>query len=379
MTAYSHQLPYTSGVPRGPSIAVNAALVGDRPTGLAACIVHIVAALDRLGERLIVFTSRPDLFRTGGAQVFSTPAALRLDRGAAGHMLRLAWTQSVFRSRVRAAGADVVLNCVPEGLLGSSVPQVTVVHDLIPLRYPLGYPRQQPYFRHYVPRVVRGSRAIVASSESTSRDLVHFYHLAPAAIRVIPLRYAAERFSPALSPTGSPSALYVGNVMPHKNLIRLLEAFAATDLGSRRLVIRGWGRRPHVRALEERIVALGLGLRIDWRPYATDAELVALYRGARMLLLPSLYEGFGLTALEAMACGTPVIAANLSSLPELVGAAALLVDPTDSGAIANAISRLFTDDGLVAELSARGLARARLFPWERTATTLRTVVREAAE
>jgi glycosyltransferase involved in cell wall biosynthesis len=365
-------------VPKGLSIAVNAALVGERPTGLAACIVNIVAALDRLGERLIVFTSRPDLFKTARAQVLSAPAALRLERGGAGHMLRLAWTHSVFRARLRAAGADVVLNCVPEGPLGSPVPQVTVVHDLIPLRYPQEYPRQQLYFRHYVPRVLRGSRAIVASSGSTARDLVDFYGPPPAAIRVIPMGHDPERFSPGPPATDSPYALYVGNVMPHKNLLRLLEAFAATELRSRRLVICGWGRRPHVQTLKERVAALGLGPRLEWRPYATDDELVGLYRGARMLLLPSLYEGFGLTALEAMACGTPVIAANLSSLPELVETAALLVDPTDPGAIADAIGRLFADDRLVAELSARGRARARLFPWERTATTLRAVILEAA-
>ena len=365
-------------MPRGLSIAVNAALVGERPTGLAACIVNIVAALDRLGERLIVFTSRPDLFQTGRVQVLSAPAALRLERGAAGHILRLAWTQSVFRARLRAAGADVVLNCVPEGPLGSPVPQVTLVHDLIPLRYPRDYPRQQPYFRHYVPRVLRGSRAIATSSASTGRDLVQFYGLPPAVVRVVPMGHDPERFSPAPAPTDSPYALYIGNVMPHKNLSRLLDAFAGETLRCRRLVICGWGRRPHVQSLQERVVALGLGPRLDWRPYVSDAELVALYRGARMLLLPSLYEGFGLTALEAMACGTPVIAANLSSLPELVDGAALLVDPTDSGAIADAAGRLFTDDRLVAELSARGLARARLFSWERTATTLRAVVREVA-
>jgi glycosyltransferase involved in cell wall biosynthesis len=338
-------------VPKGLSIAVNAALVGDRPTGLAACMVNIVAALDRLGERLIVFTSRPDLFRTGRVRALPAPARLRLERGAKGHLLRLAWTQLVFRARARAAGADVVLNCVPEGMLASRVPQVTIVHDLIPLRYPREYPRQQPYFHHYVPRVLRRSRAIVASSESTGRDLAHFYGLAPATIRVVPLGHDPERFSPGPPATDPPYALYIGNVMPHKNLLRLLEAFASPELRSRRL---------------------------DWRPYATDGEVVSLYRGARMLLLPSLYEGFGLTALEAMACGTPVVAGNLSSLPELLGDAALLIDPTDSRAIGDAICRLFVDDRLAAELSKRGLARARLFPWERTATMLRGVLHEAA-
>jgi glycosyltransferase involved in cell wall biosynthesis len=360
------------------SIAVNGALVGDRPTGLAACIINIVAALDRLGERVVVFTSRPDLFRTGRVETLAAPAVLQLQRGVRGHLLRLAWTHAMLPARLRAARADVMLNCVPEGPLRSSVRQVTIVHDLIPLRYPREYPRQQPYFRHYVPRVLRLSRRIVASSENTGRDLHDFYGVPPAAVRVVPMGHDPARFSPAVPPTEPSYALYVGNVMPHKNLIRLVEAFAATDLPARRLVICGWGRRPHVQALQARIRELGVGPRVEWRPYATGEELVGLYRGARMLLLPSLYEGFGLTALEAMACGTPVIAGNRSSLPELVDGAGLLVDPTDAGAIAEAMGRLFTDDRLAAELLARGLARARLFGWERTATMLRAVLGEVA-
>jgi glycosyltransferase involved in cell wall biosynthesis len=366
-------------VPEVLSIAVNAALVGDRPTGLAAYVLNIVSALDRLGERLIVFTSRPELFKSHNVKLLAAPPSLRLERGALGHVLRLAWTQTVFRSRVRTSGARVVLNCLPEGPLASPVPQVTVVHDLIPLHYPQEYPRQQPYFRHYVPRVLRASRAVVASSDSTGRDLVHFYGLPPTAIRVIPLGHDPERFSPGpRATTDSPYALYVGNLLPHKNLLRLLEAFAVAAPPSSRLVICGWGRRPHVQPLEERVAALGLGHRVDWRSYVTDGELVRLYRGARMLLLPSLHEGFGLTTLEAMACGTPVIAANRSSLPEVVGGAALLVDPDDTGAIAEAIGQLFRDDRLAGDLSAHGLDRAKLFPWERAAQLLRAVIREAA-
>ncbi|PYN09584.1 MAG: glycosyltransferase family 1 protein, partial [Candidatus Rokuibacteriota bacterium] len=108
-------------------------------------------------------------------------------------------------------------------------------------------------------------------------------------------------------------------------------------------------------------------------------ELPRLYRGARMLLLPSLYEGFGLTALEAMACGTPVITSNTSSLPEVVGDAALLVDPLDTAAIADAIARLFTDGRLGSELRERGLARARLFSWEKTGRAVQAAIRQAAE
>jgi glycosyltransferase involved in cell wall biosynthesis len=166
-------------------------------------------------------------------------------------------------------------------------------------------------------------------------------------------------------------------VMPHKNLLRLVDAFAqAVGDGPGRLVIRGWGRAPHVLALRRRIDAAGLAGRVDWRPYAADDELVDLYRGARALLLPSLYEGFGLTALEAMACGTPVVVSNRSSLPEVVGDAALFVDPEDPAAIAVAIRRLFTDDVLAKTHAARGLARAPLFSWEKTARAVQSILHQ---
>src|SRR4030095_10355751 len=154
------------------------------------------------------------------------------------------------------------------------------------------------------------------SSESTRRDLLDFYGIPADKLHVVLLGHDAARLvpSPASSDAG-PYPLFVGNVMPHKNLLRVAEAFSQAVAGRPgHLVIRGWGRAVHVQALRDRIQALGIGDRVDWQPYATDDELVALYQRARMLLLPSLYEGFGLTALEAMACGTPVVVSHRPSL-----------------------------------------------------------------
>ncbi len=360
------------------SIAVNAAIVGERPTGLGIYALSLIRALDDLGERLTVFTSRPDLVALARGAVRPAPASVRPERGALGHLRRLVWIQTGFRLRLRALDPALVLNLMPEGLLAPSMPQVTVVHDLLPLLYPEEYPRQQYYFRHYVPAVLRFSRAVLVISESTRRDLLRFYRLPPERVHVVLSGYDAVRFSaegPAAA-RAEPYALYVGNVMPHKNLLRLAEAFAAAGAG--RLVIRGWGRPRHVRALQARIAALGIESRVDWQPYARGEELPALYRGARMLLLPSLHEGFGLTALEAMACGAPVVSAGVSSLPEVVADAALLVDPEDTASIAEAIARLFADDQLAKELRARGLERARRFSWEGTGRAVQAVLRRLA-
>jgi glycosyltransferase involved in cell wall biosynthesis len=361
------------------SIAVNAAIVGERPTGLGIYALSLIRALDDLGERLAVFTSRPDLVSLAHGTARPAPASVRPERGALGHLLRLLWIQTGFRRRLRAVDPGLLLNLMPEGILAPSVPQVTVVHDLLPLIYPEEYPRQQYYFRYYVPAVLRFSHAVLVISESTRRDLLRFYRLPPDRVHVVLSGYDAARFSPEgpAAARAEPYALFLGNVMPHKNLPRLVEAFATGGAG--KLVIRGWGKPRHVRALQARIAALGIEGRVDWQPYARVEELPALYRGARMLLLPSLHEGFGLTALEAMACGTPVVTSNVSSLPEVVGDAALLVDPDDTASIADASARLFADDQLAKELRERGLERARRFSWEKTGRAVQTILRRVAD
>jgi len=366
---------------RGP-IAINAAIVGERPTGLGIYAVSIVHALAALGERLVVYTSRPDLVAAPGVEVRRITAAVTPERGPRGHLARLLWVQTALRRHVARDRAGMLLNLMPEGLLGPALPQVTTVHDLLPLLYPEEYPRHQHYFRRYVPAVLRFSRAVIVCSESTRRDILRLYGKVPAErIHVVLGGYDAARFTPEgpVEPAPEPYALYLGNVMPHKNLLRLVDAFAAAARhGPGRLVLRGRGKPRHVEALRARIASHGLEARVDWQPYADVASLPALYRGARMLLLPSLYEGFGLTALEAMACGTPVITSATSSLPEVVGDAALLVDPADTGALAEAIARLFADDRLAKDLAARGLARARLFSWERTGRLVQAALRAAA-
>jgi len=191
----------------------------------------------------------------------------------------------VLPRQLRREPPRVLLNMRPEGVLGRPFRQVTLVHDVLPLRFPREYPRQQYYFRHYVPRVLQASVAVLAISESTRRDIMRFYGVPERKLHVVFAGYDEARFAPApdgLIDTATPYALYVGNVMPHKNLIRLVEAFAMLDCRRDvRLVLVGSGRPPHVAALRAAIDRLGVGEGVEWRPYADVDELVRLYRGAR--------------------------------------------------------------------------------------------------
>jgi glycosyltransferase involved in cell wall biosynthesis len=179
--------------------------------------------------------------------------------------------------------------------------------------------------------------------------------------------------------------LYVGTVQPRKNLERLIEAFAMATAshtgasgGEQPLLLAIAGRRGWLsEAIDRRVAQLGLGGRVRFLDYVPDEDLPGLLSGATAFAFPSLYEGFGLPVLEAMACGAPVLTSTTSSLPEVAGDAAMLVDPTDTAAIAAALARLIADEPLRAELRARGLARAALFSWERCARETLAVLLKA--
>jgi glycosyltransferase involved in cell wall biosynthesis len=364
------------------SIAINAAIIGKRPTGLGVYAINVTRALAALGERIVVYTSSPEPVGGPAVETRRAPSAVRPDRGTRGNVARLLWLETGLRARLMRERPVLLLNLMSEGLLFPPVPQIVTVHDLVPLHYPQDHPRLRHYFRYYVPAVIRRSRVIITLSEASRRDIIRMYGVADEKVHVAPCGYDSRHFSPygptALGPDGDGYALYVGNVTPHKNLLRLVDAFATiTARAPVRLLIRGWGRPPHVEALRRRIAERGIRERVDWQPWVESAALPALYRGARMLLQPSLAEGFGLTALEAMACGTPVITSNCSSMPEVVGDAALLVDPLDTSSIASAMARLFEDHRLAKELVERGRSRATRFSWERTARAVKGAMQSA--
>ncbi len=357
-------------------VGINASIIGNNPTGLGLYSIKLIRELDAIRDDLVVYTSYPEALGTLRNRVATVAAATRPERAIRGHMARVLWLQSVLRLRAKVDQLGVILNTVPEGILGSRVPQVTVVHDLLPLLFPAEYPRQQYYFRLLVPRVLRASRIVVADSESTRRDIMQHYGLLPEKVRVVyPGCDSGAFFSngpdPSLDGQEMPYCLYVGNLLPHKNLLRLLDALAILRRRlSCRLVIRGEGRPAHARALLERVETLGLRKAVTFLGYTSEEGLRRLYSRAACLVLPSLGEGFGLPVLEAMACRTPVVTSNTSSLPEVAGDAALTVDPNDAIGLADTLHRALTNRALSDDLRRRGLERLPLFTWRRTAEQL---------
>jgi glycosyltransferase involved in cell wall biosynthesis len=269
-------------------------------------------------------------------------------------------------------------------------PTVVSVHDISYESHPEFFPaRTRVRMRALVPRTVRSAAAVITISEFSRLDIAERYRVDPARIIVTPLA-AAPHFHP-LTPgkeqatldrlgINGPYVLAVGNVQPRKNLVRLLEAFAAvrrrTDLPHRLVLV---GRRAYRGdAILARQEALGIASHVLATGFVTDEDLVALYSGADVFAYPSLYEGFGLPVLEAMACVSPVLTSDTTALPEVVGDAAELVDPWSVSVIADALYRLLTTATLRDTLRDRGIRRALEFSWQRLAEQTLAVYKQAA-
>ncbi|MCL4239176.1 MAG: glycosyltransferase family 4 protein [Anaerolineae bacterium] len=304
------------------------------------------------------------------------------------HRLRLPLPVEAFTGRVRLFHAtDFTL---PPTLPGTRT--LLTVHDLSFVRAPeTTTPVLKAYLDAVVPRSVRRATHVLADSQATKDDLVELYKTPPDKITVL-LGGVNPEFRPVTdaharqvvrarySLPPNPYIFSVGTVQPRKNYARLVQALAA--LGPQHadvhLVIaggRGWLDAPIYQTVRD----LGMGERVHFTGFARDEDLPVLYSDAVCLAYPSLYEGIGLPVLEAMACATPVVTSTISSLPEVAGDAALLIDPYDVEALAGALRRLLDDSALRETLVARGVRQAAFFTWERAASQLLAVYRQMVQ
>jgi glycosyltransferase involved in cell wall biosynthesis len=267
---------------------------------------------------------------------------------------------------------------------------VVTIHDCIHLRFPQYLPNSFAYAYARSSLWVATHRAsrVLTVSEASKRDILRYFRVPESKIDVI---YNAidERLGEPLSneeigrvreryQLNDPFVLYAGNIKPHKNLERLIEAFhmlRRNGFEHVKLLIIG-DEISQYATLRRAVHRHKLHKHVRFFGFVPDKTLAALYRLASVFVFPSLYEGFGLPPLEAMASGTPVVTSNVSSLPEVVGDAALLIDPYESADIANAIRRVLTEPALAADLRQRGLARVKDFSWERSVARVRDIYEE---
>ncbi len=296
------------------------------------------------------------------------------------------WALPLLLRRLRPDIYHASYYAIPAALPGRVV---VTIYDLIPRLFPAYWPN--PVMKHIINAwtayAARRADRVMACSESTARDIARLLPAAARKVRVARLgvtapasRASAGYRQPGATGPGTPYLLYVGSNKPHKNLPRLVDAFARllreADTPGNLVIAGAWDER-YPEAVDA-VRRHGLTDRVTFEHRPSDERLDALYAGARGFVFPSLYEGFGLPVLEAMAAGVPVATSARGSLGEVAGDAALLVDPEDEDAIGVALHRLLRDDALCAALTAAGLARARLFPWSRTAAETCAVYAELA-
>ncbi len=352
--------------------------------GVGRCTANLARALVPSlaeSERLVLLSS-------GGPPPTILPDGSRtrvVDTPLSPFSLRQQWA---LPRVLRALGADLYHS--PFYLMPSrpGVPGVVTIYDLIPLRYPRYFTlAQRLVFAVTVRLAVRAAQVVIAPSAATARDLQSFLSLPADRIEVIaaaadpvfrPQETAAIAAVRARLKLAERYVLYVGSNKPHKNLVRLVEAWAQLQPQALPLVIAGvWDRR-YMEA-RHRAEALRLGGAVHFLGRVPEDALPALYGGATLFVFPSLWEGFGLPVIEAMACGVPVACSATPGLIEVAAQHAVFFDPLDVGAMADAIREILGDADQRAALARRSLERAREFSWEHTARhTLRVYRRVIA-
>jgi glycosyltransferase involved in cell wall biosynthesis len=302
--------------------------------------------------------------------------------------VRIAWEQTALPCALARDRASMLACPVNVRPVFCPAPTVVTVHDLIFLRYPERYQAgKRLYLQALTGWSVRHARRVIAVSEATARDITALLGVPRRRITVIPNGVERDHLRP-LPPEeigafrrarGLPEStiLYVGTLEPRKNLPALIRAYAAIREATGATLVIAGGKGWFYDEIFATVRALGLEDAVRFPGYVPDVELPLWYNSARVFAYPSLYEGFGLPALEAMACGVPVVAAATAALPEVVGDAGLLVEPQSETALAGALRAVLTDSALAARLAAAGPLQAARFSWPAAARRTLAVYEQA--
>lgn len=341
-----------------------------KPTGISTYAFNLFPHLKLLNPTLLVSRQIENF------NCYPVPPNLTPEQGTKGHFSRLLWTQFQLPSIYRQLKENLLFSPIPEAPIFSGCRYVLTVHDLIPLRFPRRFSPLTNYNRYFLPFVLQQAQHIICDSESTAKDVINFFGISEKKVTPVLLSHDEKHFRFLDLPNRN-YFLYLGRHDPYKNIPRLIEAFAALlNCQDYELWIAGSFDQRFTPGLKAMAEELGIGKQVKVLEYVSYAELPTIINQAIALVFPSLWEGFGLPVLEAMACGTPVITSNISSIPEVTGDAAILINPYNVGEITEAMQAVANDAELRSRLRQAGIARSKLFSWERTGEATAEVVRQ---
>lgn len=378
-------------------IAIDASVANEQEkAGIATYAANLLSALQKLDDSnsYTVFTFRPDdsLVTGGKFKVKPLPGLIQRLPIICEWIVWYAWYYSGFSCLLAAMKPDVFLSLDFDIPFYKKCPPVCIVYDLTPLLFGNMFPRHFLIrYRWQTRHAVLNARKIITISEDAKKDIITHFEIAPEKVAVAYPGFDNRLFKPEIEKEEvdrlktryglqSPYILFMGMLHAKKNILRIIEAFEhlKTEFGIKHKLVIAGKRAWQDEIIFARMRSSPFSSDIVFAGYIMSTEVPALMNGADMFVFPSLHEGFGIPALEAMACGTPVITSNTSSLPEVVGDAGLLVNPYDVQEIAGAMYRVISEPGLRETMSSKGLERARLFSWQRTARSVLTVLEQAA-
>ncbi|WP_138499119.1 glycosyltransferase family 4 protein [Nostoc sp. PA-18-2419] len=342
------------------ALLINLSFLLTQPTGITTYALNLLPHLQELDPTLLISQN------ISGYNCYPVPPNQTAEQGVKGHLKRLVWTQFQLPEIYRKLKPQILFSLLPEAPLYTNCRFVVMAHDFIPLRFPKRFSPLTSYHRYYIPQVLNQAQHILCNSQATACDITNFFHIPTSKITSIPLAYDPTHFCLLNLPTRN-YFLYIGRQNTYKNLHRLIAAFAALpNNDDYELWLAGPSDRRYTPTLTAQVAQLGITDQVKFLEYVPYSELPKIINQAIALVFPSLWEGFGLPVLEAMACGTPVITSNLSSLPEVAGDAAILINPYNTREITEAMQAIATDSGLRSRLSKQGIIHSQQFSWEKT-------------
>jgi glycosyltransferase involved in cell wall biosynthesis len=315
-------------------------------------------------------SSQAGIANTQSTDIFNTSSRLH-EASTKSSLARLAYQQMLMPRSLTAENATLLYSPVPEGMLNPVTKQIITVHDLIPLVIPESTQLLKYYYKIFLPRLLKVSDAIITVSESTKQDIEKYYPTVDKPIHVRHQGYNSHVFNvndsskvaKVTNKYGIQDAEYllaVGERRAYKNTESLIQSFARLSLKDLKLVIVGKLNKS-AKDIHDVPRQFGVQDRVKFLGYVPDEDLANLYQGAKAFIFPSLYEGFGIPLLEAMACGCPIAASKTSSIPEVCGSAAIYFNPHDIDDMAKIISDLLASESLQSKCRMQGLERIKSF------------------
>ena len=344
----------------------NCSYISKKNTGIGETTLQI---MKNIKSQEIIFLSPIDFKEKN---VIKIPENLAPSNSIFNHLRRLFWVQFQVPKLMRKYKVNTFFSPLPEAPLFSGFRNIVIVHDLIPLRFPK-FSFLFLYYLFYIPLVLHQSKKILCNSKSTARDVNKIYRIPLNKIKVIKLGFDKNLYYPK-NEIRKQFFLVIGRHNPYKNLARLLKAFKIFNNKDYKIIFIGPGDKRFTPKLKRLSKILDIDSQCEWRDWVSPEEKVNLLNSCKSLYIISLWEGFGLPALEALACGAKVVSSNKGGLPEIVSGIGTIVNPEDIDQIANTMKEISLENTLSNEYQEKGLLRAKEFSWELAAETILKII-----